>query len=170
MKKAILVISLFVFFMIINRELLNAQDFDNLAKKSKISLNGLEMSDYKKVRIMIEIQDKASKIGLTEERVRTRCESRLRQAGLQPVVSKDLKDLFDRLVIRIHVISNAFAVDTRFNRAILFEVEGTPYSMVAPTWYHSGTGTHSGNPEYIIQVLDQTLDLFLTDYLKANVK
>ena len=167
MKKAILVISLFVFFVIINHELLNAQDFYNLAKKSKISVNGLEISDYKKVRIAIEIQDKAGKIGLTEERVRTRCELRLRQAGLQPAVSEDLLDC---LVIRIHVLSNAFAVILRFHRGVLFEVKGTPYFIVAPTWDHSGTGVHGNDPEYIIQALDGSLDAFLNEYLKANVK
>jgi hypothetical protein len=168
MKKAILVISLFLFIAVVKHQLVNAQDFYGFSKKSKSSLNGLEVSDYKKVRIKINMQgSSANKIGLTEENIREICELRLRQSGLQLVVSEEPVDC---LVIVIQVIPRAFSIRSEFYRGILFEVKGEPYFTVASTWENWGTGTHADRPEYIIRMLDQHFDAFLKDYLKANAK
>ena len=108
------------------------------------------------------------RIGLTEERVRTKCELRLRQSGLQPVVSEAP---YPALVITIQVLAkDTFVIEIQFYRVILFEVNGVPYSTIAPTWEHWGTGKHGNDSEYIIKTLDQFFDVFLNEYLKANVK
>ena len=136
-------------------------------KNSQVSLNGLEDSDYKKVGLRIYLEkDKSvdSLPGLTEERIRTKCELRIRQAGLEPVLEK-----FNYLAVLISTNSaGAFAIQLRFERWAVFGAKGTTYGVFAPTWISAGFGNHLGQGEVIINSLDGHLDKFLNEYLKAN--
>jgi hypothetical protein len=168
MKKAILILLLSLSFFALTIQMVNAQDFYNLAIKSKSSLNGLEVSDYKKVRIKIEREGPSvEQIGPTEERIKEKIELRLRQAGLEPLTATGP---FDHLLINIQVVTNAFNIRIQFNRFVLFEAKGSPYHTIAPTWMTDGTGIHVGRSEFIIETLDKYFDTFLKQYLKANAK
>jgi len=168
-KQKILV--LFVSFSIValNFHLSNAQQFSPLFLNAKPSQNGLEVSDYRKIAIIVEsLANSAKKIGLTQERIQTECESRLRQARLL-VVPTGSRSKF--LYIMVHVVGNAYIMEINFNRIVLFEVEKTRYiHSGATTWRRLATGLHRDDPEYMMQCLDDGLDDFLKAYQKANAK
>jgi hypothetical protein len=166
MKKMVLALLLLCSFF--GLQSVNAQDFLSVALKSKSSLNGLEDSDYKNVRVFIKIiGNEADKIRLTEDRIRTKCELRLRQVGLTPI---PCEEPYECLAINVHVYGNAFRYGIQFHRIVLFYAQETTYSKRATTWEKNGLGLHGGDPEFIIQSLDGPLDDFLNQYLKANAK
>ncbi len=180
MKKATLILLGTLSFFVFNLQLVDAQakapwrynqDFFRMGKKleSAPSLNGLEASDHRKLHLRIEIQrSDIDRIGLTEERIRAKCELRLRQAGLEPIPSTTPSG--DSLEITVFIIGSAFHVEMQFIRDVLFEANGRSYYTTASTWQEGGTGTHGKDPEYIIRRLDECFDSFLNEYLKANVK
>ena len=135
--------------------------------ESKPSLNGLENSDYKRVKIGIEqLNEAGKKIGLTEERIRTRCELRLRQYGLEPVPVSDQKSEF--VYLGIHVVGLAYHTWVEFGRPVVFNSGKNLYTTSGKTWFRSETGTHGGDSEFILRGLDSLLDELLNEYLKAN--
>ena len=163
-----LALALFLFTLLYRSGRLNAQNVNPLLD-AKGSANGLEVSDYRKVRVSIEkLPEDARKIGLTEERIRTECELRLWQAGLESVPPSGRSE---RLYVNINVVSSAFNIDLEFKRKVFFEVKETLYvDYGITTWSWGTTGMHGGNPEYIVQSLDGLLHEFLNEYLKANLK
>ena len=164
--KLILLISLFTIGL--SLETINAQGQPE-SVTSRPSLNGLETSDYKRVKIGIEQLNGAAKIiGLTEERIRTRCELRLRQYGLEPVPVDDQMPEF--VYIGIHVVGTAYHTWVEFGRPVVFNSGKELYKTSGKTWFRSETGTHGGDAEFILRGLDSLFDEFLNEYLKANSK
>lgn len=164
--KQILFLS-FSIMVILSSQVLSAENISSPFLRAKFSLNGLETSNYKNVSLLIEsLTEDAEKIGLTEERIKTKCELRLRQSGLNP--SSDRR--FEHLYVNISVVSQALNIRIDFKRPVLFEVGKKRYRKMASTWCESITGTHGDNPEFIIQSLNELLDMFLNEYLKANSK
>jgi hypothetical protein len=108
----------------------------------------------------------ATKTGLSEERVRTEVEARLRQAGLTP---EQVVPEMGYLAVQINVVGPVFSIKLSFMRPVLFtDVDGRLFSVTAPTWDRSTLGTHGGDGEQIVRGLDEKLDEFVTDYVKAN--
>jgi hypothetical protein len=162
----ILLISLFSIGLGLER--INAQEQPE-SVTSRPSLNGLEATDYKRVKIGIEQLNGAAKIiGLTEDRIRTRCELRLRQYGLEPVPVSDKISEF--VYIGIHVVGMAYHTWVDFGRPVVFSAENALYKTSGKTWFRSETGTHGGDAEFILRGLDSLFDEFLKEYLKANSK
>ena len=130
------------------------------------SETGLEWNS-KDIEILVEhLPDNARSIGLTADRIQTKCESRLRQAGLNIVDESSHLPIF--LYVSVNLFGNSFNIDLHFNRIVNYLSGGDKmYWKYAATWHTSMTGT-SDNAEYILQSLDGQLDKFLNDYLKAN--
>jgi len=136
----------------------------------KISGSGLEVSDYKKVVLSVELDefgsDYATKIGVSKKRIRTECQSRLSQAGLEPVFEFTRPEY---LHVNVKVSLHAFSMLLQFSRPVLFQVGEVKYARYgAKTWQRQITGTHGGGPDYVIHCLGLLLDAFLKDYLQAN--
>jgi len=169
MKKKFKLIFLIPLFTIgLSFQMVNAQD-PLAILASKPSLNGLETSGYKRVKIgMEQLNEAAKKIGLTEERIRARCELRLIQYGLEPVSVDDQMPEF--VYIGIHIVGMAFHTWVEFGRPVVFNTGKASYKTSGKTWFRSETGTHGGDPEFILQGLDSLFDEFLNEYLKANSK
>ena len=111
--------------------------------------------------------DAAAEIGLTKNRLQTRLELRLRQAGLVPAGFGGSPSGY--LYLRVTVTSGAFCIDLNFNRTVSFSDAGLEHIVFgAAVWSTGSTGTHGSNPEYIVGTLDKTLDEFLNEYLKVN--
>ncbi len=147
---------------------------------SRFSLGGLEVTDYKKVAIRIELyetHESGKRIGLTKEKIRNECELRLRQAGLQP--TEEVRDEF--LFISMTLLggrASAFSINVSFVRPALFMMgeKGETKYLLRPdavSWLRGtvGTaGTAGGDPGFVTQQLDGLLDKFLNEYLKDNSK
>ena len=106
-------------------------------------------------------------LGLTEGRIQTHVEMRLRSAGLIPR-DKSTRDGY--FYVNIHVVGPAYHITLKYRRRVYFSINSQSYVKVATTWSLGSTGTHGEDGGYIIQKLDGYLDKFINDYLKANQK
>lgn len=136
----------------------------------RISGSGLEVSDYKKVVLSVDLDefgsDYATNIDLSKKRIRTECQSRLSQAGLEPVSEFTRPEY---LYVNIKVSLHAFSLLLQFSRPVTFQVGELEYARYgAKTWQRQITGTHGGGPDYVLHSLGLLLDAFLRDYLQAN--
>ena len=142
------------------------------ADAQTVSRNGLETDDYKRVGVLIEDDKEALTIGLTEDRIRTRVELRLRSVGLRPEKS-DPTTLRPFLYVNIDVMgsgTHVFSISLEYTRIVTFSVHGQQFQYVGKVWSESGSGVYRADAEVIWKGLDQTVDLFLDEYLKANQK
>ena len=128
--------------------------------------SGLEVAQPNFMEVVIEnLSGDAKEIGLIESRIRTRVELRLRQANL----SIQERSTGEYLYVKIAVVGSGFNVSLDFQRLVTFnDGEGNNRWVYASTWHTGGTGTHGDSSEYTIQGLDQMMDVFLNEYLKAN--
>jgi hypothetical protein len=161
-------------FFVPNTQLAVAQTVGSACGKSlKISLNGLEVSDYRKICLKINLQNKDNnRLGLTRESIKTKCELRLRQSGLELVSKREGTE--ETLLIGVFASPNSFLLEAEFFRAVLvlFDKE-TWYLLNSITWRNAFWGSHGNRPDQkkeIMQSLDELLDSFLNEYLKANAK
>ena len=128
---------------------------------------GLEVADYKTVGYLVEgLSNDEAEMGLNENRLQTRVELRLRQAGLVPALAQTGQLPYLSLEVTVH--SQAFAIRLRFMRLVSFSDSGRDYYKNAAVWSTGATGIHAGDPEYIVGSVDQRLDEFLNEYLKVN--
>lgn len=125
---------------------------------------GLEVENHQEFDVVVEgLSQDALNIGLTESRIRSRVNLRLRQVGLR--INPDISEY---LYIRINVIGISYSVDISFTRRVSFLVGDIEHRTSANVYDKLMTGTHGRNSEFIISSLDQLLDIFLSDYLDAN--
>lgn len=134
------------------------------------SENGLETANYKYVAVVIEnLGTDAHSIGLTEDRIRTHVELRLRSVGLRP--GKDVRKNKAWLYVNIDVLASAFNIHVSYQREVGFTAGNRSYRHHAIAWKTVGHhGISVGNAAFIINALDIRLDEFLNEYLKINQK
>ena len=145
----------------------NHRHFEELFLKADPCQSGLEVSDYRRLRIYVEELPANTEVAcLTKRELQTKCELRLRQAGIEPVADKD-----EYLSVKVDLVRGAYAMSVRLVRPILFRTNEIVYRKPgAGTWKREIVGYHGGNARYIIEGLDSLLDDFISEYLKANSK
>ena len=123
-----------------------------------------------KFEMIIEALDKdAEKIGLTENRLKTVVELRLRREGITIVdVSSDLEIPY--VYINVNVVGNAYNVKLDINEWVDLERIPVSRGCTATVWEVFITGTHGGKSENIVDSLNILFDDFFNDYYKANPK
>ena len=171
-KKITFVLVLSLFIVPLGLQPSFAQTKKESDSRFKISKGGLEVSDYKKVILLTELDEiydeniGTGNIGLTEAMIKKESESRLEQAGLE------LLSGFNRpeyLSINVSIRFRSFYILVQFNRPVLYQVGGTQYTKYgAKTWQKGTLGQHGYIKEYILETLNKLLGDFIDDYLKAN--
>ena len=148
--------------------ILYAQDWLDLILESGGDRSGLKVNDKKKMTVIIEeISDEAGLIGLSKDRIKTKCELRFRQLGIKPIEKVESSE-DGSLGIIITVSKEMFNVEIKYARWALYFVGSKKYVTFATVWSKWEAGLHRNNPEYILQSLDPLLDDFFNDFLKAN--
>ena len=136
------------------------------------------------IRLTTLLSDDADDIGLTEARLQTLVESRLRAARLynetalrRLIVSVDVLSLarggavysttvqFQRQVVTIEAARRAVFNALSSQPAVL---ELAQASHTAPTWERGSVGTTGGGPDFILQGVSALLDEFILEYLRVN--
>ncbi len=139
------------------------------AGAQSVSESGLETANYKSVAVLVEgLSAGARSIGLTEDRIQTRVELRLRSAGLTP--GNDVRKNKAYLYVNVHVVDSAYSNSIEYKRWVDFTTGNRRYGYVATTWESVSTGAHGRDAAFIMNSLDGHLDKFLNAYLKANQK
>lgn len=134
-----------------------------------VSEGGLATANYEHLAINIaDLSKDAKNIGLTEDRIRDRVESRLESVGLQPVETDGETPFLD---ITMTVISGAFSIDISYFTPASYEIRGgRRFYYFTDAWQDGFAGEHGRNAAYVIDWLNEILDRFLSQYLKANKK
>ena len=140
----------------------------------------------------VDTDDAAASIGLTEERIQTLAESRLRAARLFidaaalkeegfSILSRGFSSsdrsaadnaALDRLNRVAHlsvsagVVGPAFSYSVKFRKKLHDRV--SDQTEPATTWTIGKYGTHGGDAGYILQDLSESMDKFLVEYLRVN--
>jgi hypothetical protein len=164
MKKIIVVILVLLF--ITNISLCSEKSSLPELPPSIIYGNGLEVENVNEMQIIVEdLNNEASKIGLTKEDIITKCESKLRQFRIKPVEDTDAY-----LYVAVNVVGNGFSISIEFSRKVLYKVGNkTYYKYGTSTWSTIATGTYGqGKQNFILDGIDKYLEHFLNEYLKAN--
>ena len=131
------------------------------------SRNGLEVDSNESISISIEFSDNYKMVGLSKTRLQTKCELRCRQAGIKI----DIEAINLLLDLNVTVLQEgAFSVRLEFVRHVLFTVGKVKYWVTTATWSNGFVGIHGNDPEFIVGSVDQLLDNFLNEFLKANPK
>ena len=113
-------------------------------------------------RMKVSVLVGQNEIGLTEERVATAVQSRLRAARLYHesapyALVVRVGTLDDRLVFRYYVAY----------RKNLFDYT-TGETGFTTSWSRDGLGTHGGDAGYILQAISERMDQFINEYLRIN--
>ena len=120
------------------------------------------------VELVIEpLDDHAAGIGLTEERIRSAAESRLRGARLY--ADLPFRTNFAELHIRIKVggaSGMAYSMEVQYRKWLSDAESGE--SGRAMTWESGAVGTHGRDAGHILQFLAEVMDRFLAAYLRVN--
>jgi len=115
--------------------------------------------------------ENGKKIGLTKNRLRIVSELRLRKEGMKVVAEKDASPIkIPNIHVSVHVVGTAFHVELRVIEWVGLMRLPTAIGGPAFTWEQGITGTHGGDPEFIVSNLNKLFDDFLNDYYKANPK
>ena len=107
--------------------------------------------------------DQADEIELTEERVRTVAESRLRAARLY-----DSRDGVPYLAVTILTLDDGPAFVTRIQLAKWLRDDISGLERGSFMWERLFYGTHGGDAGFIMQGLSEDLDGFILEYLRVN--
>ena len=118
-------------------------------------------ADCGPMRLVVEeLNEAATKIGLTREAIQAAAESRLRSARLYSA------EAVPHLYIQVTVAGQAFNAATQYKKRVHDPLSG--FRFLAPTWNISSTGTHGGNSGYILSGVSRYLDQFLVEFLRVN--
>ena len=117
------------------------------------------------VRLTVALSgETGEEIGLTEERVRTLVESRLRAARLY-LSEGTLRGV---IIVGVNTLrrGTAFTWDVSFMKMLSDPMTGA--TLLSETWTTGGLGTHGDDAGYIMQSLSESLDRFVLEYLRVN--
>ena len=133
-----------------------------------MSKSGLESLTGKRLCYHIDsLANDVKEIGLTEDRIKTEIESKIRGVELTPMVTKNLYGGY--LDVKINIIETVYSIEMSFLRTVKYFLGGKPFlKSDVPTWIMFKTGLHNNNFQKITGTLSESLDEFLNEYLKTN--
>lgn len=99
-------------------------------------------------------------IGLTERAIAAALRAKLGAAGIYDPEGLAFLD------VRANVVGPAFHVSVEFRKRLRDPASGE--DGLAATWISGSTGTHGGNPHYILKSISEHADRFVQQYLRVN--
>ncbi len=166
MKIYLLLLTIIIFQPAISQ---SKQPNDSLTSR-EWSNSGLEVKTPKIIPISIPALDEPTKdMGITTDRIRTKCEFKIRQMNLEPVdFNMTLPPQPYQLMVSVQASKNSFLVELDFLRTVSCRVGDKTYEMYATTWSTNGFGAHGNDPEFILSSLEGNIEEFLNAFVKAN--
>lgn len=133
--------------------------------------SGLEIGNPKEVEVLIEdLNNDAKEAGLSKGLILAKVNLRLRQNGLIPINRKSKNVNQDGyLYVNINVSNNAFSIGVAFFRPVFYSNNQlVRMHTIASTWRTGSTGTFGRNKNFILNSLENHIDVFIDAYLSAN--
>ncbi len=140
--------------------------FHNLQERRLLSeAKGEVLEGINALDVLIEsLNEEALELGLTENRLQTVTELRLRKEGIKITGPQD-----PTLYVNVNVVGKAYHISLEIKELLdLIRIKNS--CLVVVTYNKGFTGTHGNKPEFIVSSLSILLDIFLNDYYKANPK
>ena len=110
--------------------------------------------------VVEELNEDATKIGLTKESIQAAAESRLRSARLYNTNGDPY------LSIQVNVAGRGFSVRLEFRKWVSDPLSGE--EAYAATWKNGATGIAASGSGFILSTISQYLDRFLVEFLRVN--
>ena len=134
-----------------------------------IPTNGFALwNECEPIGLLIEsLNDDAAAIDLTEERIQTLAESRLRAARLY-ASEVGTRYMYIRVTVLIFKNRPGGAYSSRVSFQKYLRDGVSQQIGIAATWDASGIGIHTGDAGYILQHVSEQLDRFILEYLRVN--
>lgn len=129
--------------------------------------SGLEVAEPKVYVSVRELTDDAIDIGLSESLIRSKVELALRKNGITPGTEADSFLHGYWLDISVHVVGAAFSARASFWRKVYYFVEEIKW-VYGKTWRYGYIGTHRRGSRYIIEAVEDSVDIFSSQFLMAN--
>ena len=120
------------------------------------------------IRLIVESLSStdAADIDLTEERIQTLAESRLRAARLYDAAARPYLYVRVGVLVSENRSGGAYSIGIFFKKYLGDGV--SEQSGLAATWETGNYGTHGGDAGYIMQIVSEYLDRFILEYLRVN--
>ncbi len=141
--------------------------------------SGLEVDRLRDIKLVVAaLPNGLREIGLTEDQIRTRLESRLRSINLRPLPEDEARP--EWLSVEINGVGSAYRIDLLFKRRafnyltvptdvfVPTDVEVAMFTSEAVTWSIGSVGNHGGDMNFVLNSVDRHLEQFLEAYLAAN--
>ena len=105
---------------------------------------------------------------LSREVIEAAAKLRLKAARLYPAPHPEgpVKEWPPALVIDFQMVGHSFHINLAYSKPVSDHLSGLDF--MAATWLTGFIGQHTGNPEFVMQALDQMLDRFVAEYLRVN--
>ena len=110
--------------------------------------------------IVGSLSEDEEQIGLTKEKIAISVRSRLRATRLYDMSALPF------LYVNVQVVGRAFSSFVEYNKIVTDHATGE--ENAAATWTTYGTGTHVGDPSYILSATAEHMDRFIDEYLRVN--
>ena len=133
-----------------------------------------------KMSVLVEgLDSEGRKSGLTEDRLRTIAELKLRLGGVRVLTTEETladSDINPYLYVNVNAMSISdgaryiFSVDVSLRRVVRSPINGEP--VVALLWNSGGIASagRASMPKYAEDYVSEHVESFLNDFLKANPK
>ena len=129
------------------------------------------LKGLKGVYVLVEALDPAeTTIDLTKDRIRAVTEMALRRNGIRVLTFEEIRGTRGNpfVYVSVGMGRTSFNVSVDFKENVRLERSPTTQVLSATVWNANVTGTHGGDADSIIKSLDELVDEFCNDYLKAN--
>lgn len=131
------------------------------------------LAEQKGVLVVVEDLSKdADKIGLTDSRIQTAVELKLRQSGIKVLTKQEHQEILSHpyLYINVNVFQEAFSIDVEHREVVQLTRGKKPTVFGASIWRKGATGMVRSDPEYVVSSVGRLVDNYCNDFLKANPK
>ena len=133
-------------------------------------LINLWFKNYRDLEVSVSVHADG-KLEITKDEIQTKVELRLREANIRPRKSIPASEIFDApsLQVNLAVVGLACNIQIELQRFATWEApDGSPGRNWVSTWEDATVGTHGNSRSSVMSHLDNLLDQFLNDYLRAN--
>lgn len=108
----------------------------------------------------------------TMDTVEKSTEATLRRKGIPVLTMPESLETrgWPRLHVSIKTAGPAFYVDVAVEETVRLERSPTTQVVGAPVWHTGTLGIHGGDPDVVVKAVEETVEQFCNDYLKAKPK
>lgn len=129
------------------------------------------LKGLKGVQVVVnDLDNDAKSIGLTLDRLQTATELALRRNRIRVLTYRERLEIRGNptLHVNINAFANVFYVDVSLAEAARLERSPRIAVVSVRVWEKSIIGAHGRDPDFIVKSVEQLVERFCNDYLKAN--